>query len=95
MMNYLQLDESSLSRDGALWTAREIAQQPESWIRTQQLVREHAAAIADYLRLGYIPRVGDHVEYDGRRYTVLEMDRNRIARARIERLAPQPAAPAS
>jgi len=45
-------------------------------------------------RLGYIPRVGDHVEYDGRRYTVLEMDRNRIARARIERLTPQPAAPA-
>ena len=46
-------------------------------------------------RLGYIPRVGEHVEYDGRRYTVLEMDRNRIARARIERLTPQPAAPAS
>jgi CBS domain containing-hemolysin-like protein len=46
-------------------------------------------------RLGYIPRVGDHVEYSGRRYTVLEMDRNRIARARIERLTTQPAAPAS
>jgi CBS domain containing-hemolysin-like protein len=46
-------------------------------------------------RLGYIPRVGDHVEYDGRRYTILEMDRNRIARARIERLTPQAAAPAS
>jgi putative hemolysin len=46
-------------------------------------------------RLGYIPRVGDNVEYDGRRYTVLEMDRNRIARARIERLTPQAAAPAS
>jgi putative hemolysin len=46
-------------------------------------------------RLGYIPRVGDHVEHDGRRYTVLEMDRNRIARARIERLTPQAAAPAS
>ena len=46
-------------------------------------------------RLGYIPHAGDHVEYDGRRYTVLEMDRNRIARARIERLTTQPAAPAS
>ena len=26
--------------------------------------------------------------YDGRRYTVLEMDRNRIARVRIEKLPP-------
>jgi CBS domain containing-hemolysin-like protein len=38
--------------------------------------------------------VGDTVEYEGRRYTVLDMDRNRIARVRIERLAP-PAATAS
>jgi len=35
-------------------------------------------------RLGYIPRSGEHVEYGGRRYTVLEMERNRIARVRIE-----------
>jgi CBS domain containing-hemolysin-like protein len=42
-------------------------------------------------RLGYIPQQGEHVEYDGRRYTVLEMERNRIARVRIERIAPQPA----
>ena len=41
-------------------------------------------------RLGYIPRAGEHVEYDGRRYTVLEMDHNRIAAVRIERIAPQP-----
>jgi len=41
-------------------------------------------------RLGYIPHAGEHVEYDGRRYTVLEMERNRIARVRIERLAPPP-----
>jgi CBS domain containing-hemolysin-like protein len=49
-------------------------------------------------RMGAIPRAGDAVEYDGRRYTVLEMDRNRIARVRIERLAEPPApkpAPAS
>jgi len=39
-------------------------------------------------RLGYIPHVGEHVEYDGRRYTVLEMERNRIARVRIEQVAP-------
>jgi tagatose-6-phosphate ketose/aldose isomerase len=49
MMNYLQLNETGLNRDGALWTAREIAQQPESWIRTQELVRQQAARIADFL----------------------------------------------
>ena len=39
------------------------------------------------LRLGAIPTIGDSVEHEGRRYTVLEMDRNRIARVRIEKLA--------
>src|SRR5580658_1542167 len=38
-------------------------------------------------RLGYIPHAGEHVEYGGRRYTVLEMERNRIARVRVERLS--------
>ena len=42
-------------------------------------------------RLGYIPHSGEHVDYGGRRYTVLEMERNRIARVRIERAAPPPA----
>jgi len=42
-------------------------------------------------RLGYIPHAGEHLEYSGRRYTVLEMERNRIARVRIERLS-EPAA---
>ena len=37
-------------------------------------------------RLGAIPRSGDHVDHDGRRYTVLEMDRNRIARVRVEKV---------
>jgi CBS domain containing-hemolysin-like protein len=37
-------------------------------------------------RLGAIPKVGDTADVDGRRYTVLEMDRNRIARVRIEKL---------
>ena len=37
-------------------------------------------------RLGAIPHAGDATEYDGRRYTVLEMDRNRIARVRIEKI---------
>ncbi len=36
--------------------------------------------------LGSIPRAGDSVEYGGRRFTVLEMDRNRIAQVRIEKI---------
>jgi CBS domain containing-hemolysin-like protein len=43
-------------------------------------------------RLGKIPGVGESVEYQGRRYTVLEMDGNRIARVKIEKL-PEPSAP--
>jgi len=39
-------------------------------------------------RLGYIPHSGEHLDYDGRRFTVLDMERNRIARVRIERIAP-------
>jgi CBS domain containing-hemolysin-like protein len=42
-------------------------------------------------RLGEIPQPGESVEYSGRRYTVLEMDRNRIARVRVERVPEQPA----
>ena len=37
-------------------------------------------------KLGEIPQPGKSVEYEGRRYTVLEMERNRIARVRIEKL---------
>lgn len=40
-------------------------------------------------RLGAIPSAGQWTDYEGRRYTVLEMDRNRIARVRIEKLPPQ------
>jgi putative hemolysin len=41
------------------------------------------------MRLGYIPKAGESVEEGGRKYTVLEMDRNRIAKVRIERLPQQ------
>ena len=41
-------------------------------------------------RLGEIPHPGESLEYEGRRYTVLEMDRNRIARVRVEKLPEQP-----
>jgi len=37
-----------------------------------------------------IPHAGESIEYEGRRYTVLEMERNRIAKVRIEKLPEQP-----
>ncbi|MFB3776971.1 MAG: hemolysin family protein [Bryobacteraceae bacterium] len=43
-------------------------------------------------RLGFIPKPGERVEEEGRRYTVLEMDRNRIARVLIEKIPPRQAA---
>jgi CBS domain containing-hemolysin-like protein len=39
-------------------------------------------------QLGKIPKVGDTVELGDRRFTILEMDKNRIARVRIEKLSP-------
>src|ERR1039457_7282637 len=36
-------------------------------------------------RRGEIPQAGAAVEYQGRRFTILEMERNRIARVRIDR----------
>jgi CBS domain containing-hemolysin-like protein len=47
------------------------------------------------MRLGYIPKPGEVVEAGDRRFTVLEMDRNRIAKVRVERLTEQPAEPPS
>jgi CBS domain containing-hemolysin-like protein len=41
-------------------------------------------------RLGEIPRAGMSVDYQGRRYTVVEMERNRIARVRVEKIPKQP-----
>jgi CBS domain containing-hemolysin-like protein len=38
--------------------------------------------------LGAIPKVGDVVQFDFRRYTVLEMDGRRVAKVRIEKLEP-------
>jgi putative hemolysin len=45
------------------------------------------------MKLGYIPKPGESVEEGGRRYTVLEMDRNRIAKVRVEKLEEQTAEP--
>jgi CBS domain containing-hemolysin-like protein len=35
-------------------------------------------------RLGHIPEIGEEVEHEGRIYTVVQMERNRIARVRVE-----------
>ncbi len=43
-------------------------------------------------QLGFIPRGGESFEYDGYRFTVVEMDRRRVARLKIQRV--KPAAPA-
>ncbi len=37
-------------------------------------------------RLGYIPKGGESIEYNDRKYTILHMVHNRIARVRIEKL---------
>ncbi len=37
-------------------------------------------------RLGFIPRGGESFDFDGYRFTVVEMDRRRIARVKIQRL---------
>jgi CBS domain containing-hemolysin-like protein len=45
------------------------------------------------IRLGHIPKVGESVDYDGRRLTVVEMENRRIAKIRVEPVeeAPLPA----
>lgn len=42
-------------------------------------------------RTGDLPKAGHVVEYEHRTYTVVEMDRNRIARVRIEKVGKPPA----
>jgi putative hemolysin len=45
-------------------------------------------------KLGEIPHAGEFVEYGERRFTVTEMERNRIARVKVEKLSEDGAAPA-
>jgi putative hemolysin len=41
-------------------------------------------------QFGYIPKVKESMTHAGRRFTVLEMDRNRIARVEIEKVDTKP-----
>jgi putative hemolysin len=43
-------------------------------------------------QLGFIPRGGESFDYEGYRFTVVEMDRRRVARIKIQRLK-QPGEP--
>lgn len=88
-------DEHDEARERALREAEDI--EVEGTARVRDLDAEYGIQFSEdgfetlagflLLRFGVIPRAGDSVEYEGRRYTVLEMDRNRIARVRIEKLA--------
>jgi tagatose-6-phosphate ketose/aldose isomerase len=46
---HLQLDDAELARAGALHTAREIEQQPDSWERTVALLRARRASVSAFL----------------------------------------------
>src|SRR5262245_30960559 len=48
-MTYLNLDLSGLEKAGAIWTAREIAQQPATLLSTQALVESRAQEISRFL----------------------------------------------
>lgn len=41
------------------------------------------------MRLGRIPKGGEHVDFDGRRLTIVEMDGRRISKVRIEPIEPR------
>jgi putative hemolysin len=47
-------------------------------------------------QLGFIPRGGESFEFEGNRFTVVEMDGRRVARVKIQRLRPaEPAVPSA
>jgi putative hemolysin len=53
--------------------------------------------IAGFLlfKLGHIPKPGENIEFDGRRFIVEEVDRNRITRVRVEKIPTPASDPAS
>lgn len=78
----LELEGSTTIRD--LETRHQIVLPGEAGFET----------LAGFLlfQVGHIPKVGDFVDYGGRRFTILQMDHNRIAAVRIEALDPKLAA---
>ena len=49
-MNWLGIDEAVLQARGAAWTAREIAQQPDTLLKTQSLLVAHQHELMTFLR---------------------------------------------
>lgn len=89
-------DEHDVKRPRPAWQARVLELEGAISIRdleTQYGIELPTNAgfetLAGFLlfRLGSIPAAGETVEHEGRRFTILEMDRNRIARVRIESLS--------
>jgi CBS domain containing-hemolysin-like protein len=76
-------DDGSVELDGAT-RIRDL----ESQYGIEIPVEGEFETLAGFLlfRRGEIPSAGDFVEYQGRRYTVLEMERHRIARVRVEKI---------
>lgn len=74
----LQLEGNITLRD--LETRHNIALPTEAGFET----------LAGFLlfQIGHIPKVKDSVEYSGRRFTITQMDRNRIATVMVEKLDP-------
>ncbi len=72
----LQLEGSTTIRD--LETRYNFVLPPDAGFET----------LAGFLlfQFGYIPKVKDSIEYGGRRFTITDMDRNRIAKVLIEKL---------
>lgn len=81
----LQLDGSTTIRD--LETRYNLVLPGEAGFET----------LAGFLlfQFGYIPKVGDYVDYAGRKFTVTHVERNRIATVLIEKLHVNPADPAN
>ncbi len=49
-MSYLGISESHLKENDGYWTAKEITQQPRSWLRTQDYLSANATRINDFLQ---------------------------------------------
>ncbi len=48
-MNYLNISEEELTTLGAVWTAKEINQQPQAWHNTQVIIEKNALEINNFL----------------------------------------------
>jgi CBS domain containing-hemolysin-like protein len=85
-------EATSLDLDGSL-SIRDFA----SLYGIELPVDADFETIAGYIlsRLGDIPQAGEFVDFEGRRYTVTRMERNRIARVHVEMLSGTAADPTS